>query len=158
MPFNIYAVLVSALVTLVVGFVWYSPKVFGTIWMNETGMTEEKAKQSNMLMVFGLTIFYSFLLALIMPALVIHQMGVLGVFDGNDKNPDFLEFMRLHGDVYRTFKHGALHGFMSGLFLALPITAINGLFEQKSWKYILVNAGYWIVSLTIMGAIICGWK
>jgi hypothetical protein len=57
MPFNFYAVLVSALVKLLVGFVWYNPKVFGTIWMNETGMTEEKAKQSNMLKVFGLTIF-----------------------------------------------------------------------------------------------------
>ena len=90
MPFNFYAVLVSALVTLLVGFVWYNPKVFGTIWMNETGMTEEKAKQSNMLKVFGLTIFYSFLVAFLMPALVIHQMGVLGIFEGNDKNQEFV--------------------------------------------------------------------
>ena len=158
MPFNFYAVLVSALVTLLVGFVWYNPKFFGTIWMNETGMTEEKAKQSNLLKVFGLTIFYSLLLSTIMPSLVIHQMGVLGVFEGNDKNPEFIEFMNLHGDAFRTFQHGALHGFISGVFFALPITAINSLFEQKSWKFILVTSGYWIVSLTIMGAIICGWK
>jgi len=160
MPFNIYAVLVSALVTLVVGFVWYNPKVFGTIWMNETGMTEEKAKQSNMLKVFGLTIFYSLLLSLIMPALVIHQMGALGMIGGDPTlaKPSYEAFLADYGDAFRTFKHGALHGFMSGLFLALPITAINALFEQKSWKYILVNAGYWIVSMTIMGAIICGWK
>lgn len=46
----------------------------------------------------------------------------------------------------------------TGLFFVLPITAINSLFEQKSWKYILVTSGYWMVSLTIMGAIICGWK
>lgn len=59
MPFNFYAVLVSTLVTLLVGFVWYHPKVFGTLWMNETGMTEEKARQSSMLKVFGLTIFFS---------------------------------------------------------------------------------------------------
>lgn len=57
MPFNLIAVLVSSLVTLLVGFVWYNPKVFGTIWMQETGMTEEKAQKSNMLKVFGLTIF-----------------------------------------------------------------------------------------------------
>lgn len=160
MPFNFYAVLVSALVTLVVGFVWYSPKVFGTIWMNETGMTEEKAKQSNMLKVFGLTIFYSLMLSFIMPALVIHQMGALGLIGGDPAlaKPSYAAFLADYGDAFRTFKHGALHGFMSGLFLALPITAINGLFEQKSWKYILVNAGYWIVSMTIMGAIICGWK
>ena len=159
MPFNFYAVLVSALVTLVVGFVWYSPKVFGTIWMNETGMTEEKAKQSNMLKVFGLTIFYSFMLAFfIMPNLVVHQMGVFGLVEGDVNNPAYIEIMKTHGDAFRTFKHGALHGFFGGLCFALPITAINSLFEQKSWKYILVTAGYWMVSMTIMGAIICGWK
>lgn len=48
--------------------------------------------------------------------------------------------------------------FFAGLMFVLPVTAINGLFEHKSWKYILVTSGYWIVSLTIMGAIICGWK
>jgi hypothetical protein len=162
MPFNFYAVLVSALVTLLVGFVWYNPKVFGTIWMNETGMTEEKAKQSNMLKVFGLTIFFSFLLAFLMPVLVIHQFGALGMIGGLDfidtAKPSYAAFMADYGNAFRTFQHGALHGLMTGLFIALPMTAINSLFEQKSWKYILVTAGYWIVSLTIMGAIICGWQ
>lgn len=160
MPFNFYAVLAASLVTLLVGFVWYSPKVFGNIWMKETGMTEEKAKQSNMIKVFGLTIFYSLLLSLLMPVLVIHQMGALGMIGGDPAlaKPSYTAFLADYGDAFRTFKHGALHGFMSGLFLALPITAINSLFEQKSWRYILINAGYWIVSMTIMGAIICGWK
>jgi len=158
MPVNFYAILASTFVTLLVGFVWYSSKVFGTIWMKETGISKGKAKQINVLKVITLTSIYSFMLAFIMPSLVIHQMGVLGVFDGNVENASYLEFMSVHGDAFRTFKHGALHGFISGLYIALPITAINGLFEQKSWKYILINAGYWIVSMTIMGAIICGWQ
>ena len=62
MEINFYAILAAALSSFVVGFIWYNPKVFGTIWMNEIGMTEEKARQSNMLKVFGLTIFYSFLI------------------------------------------------------------------------------------------------
>jgi hypothetical protein len=71
--------------------------------------------------------------------------------------PSYAAFMADYGTVLRTFKHGALHGFMSGLFLAFPLIAINGLFERKSWKYIFIHAGYWTVSMTIMGAIVCGW-
>lgn len=162
MAFNFYAVFAAALTTLVVGFVWYNPKVFGTIWMNESGMTEEKGKSGNMAKIFGLTFFYSLLLAFIMPALTIHQFGALGMIGGPEfiatAKPSYAAFMADYGDAFRTFKHGALHGFISGVFIALPIIAINGLFEHKSWKYIAVNSGYWILSLTIIGAIVCGWK
>ena len=162
MEFNFYAVLAAAFSSLVVGFIWYNPKVFGTIWMNETGMTEEKAQKGNMLKIFGLTFVYSLMLAFIMSALVVHQFGALGMIGGPDfiatAKPSYAAFMADYGDNFRTFKHGALHGFMSGLFLGLPIIAINSLFEQKSWKYIAITAGYWTVIMTIMGAIICGWK
>lgn len=160
MPFNFYAVLVAAFSSFVVGFIWYNPKVFGTIWMKESGMTEEKAKNSNMAKIFGLTFFFSFLLAFIMPTIVIHQMGALGMVGGDPSKalPSYTAFLADYGDAFRTFKHGALHGCMSGIFITLPIIAINGLFEQKSWRYIAITAGYWISILTIMGAIICGWK
>jgi hypothetical protein len=35
---------------------------------------------------------------------------------------------------------------------------INAQFEGKSWKYILINAGYFTVCFTIMGGIICAWE
>jgi hypothetical protein len=31
------------------------------------------------------------------------------------------------------------------------------LFERRSWKYIFINAGYWILTLTLMGGIICAY-
>lgn len=158
MEMNYLAILVSSLSTLLVGFVWYNPKVFGTIWMRETGMTEEKAKQGNMAKIFGLTIFYSLMLALTLPQLVNHEVGALQAAGGNANDPALLEFLKVHHGKFLSFKHGALHGIFAGIFFALPITAINALFEQKSWKYILVNAGYWIVSFAIMGAILCGWQ
>lgn len=158
MLFNPIACLVASLATLLVGFVWYNPKVFGTIWMNETGMTEEKAQQGNMLKIFGLTIVYSVLISFTLSQFVIHQIGAAQLVGGNVNEPSFIEFIKGKEEAFRSFGHGALHGFMLGLFFVLPITAINSLFEQKSWKYILVNAGYWMVSLMIMGAIICGWK
>ena len=55
--FNFLAVLVAAVSTLVVGFVWYHPKVFGTAWMKEADMTEDKMKGANMGLIFGLAVF-----------------------------------------------------------------------------------------------------
>jgi hypothetical protein len=162
MEFNFLAVLVAALSSFVVGFIWYNPKVFGTIWMKEAGFTQEQSEKGNMLKIFGLTFVYSLMLAFIMPTIVIHQMGALSMIGGptfvETAKPSYLAFMADYGDAFRTFKHGALHGFIAGIFIALPVISINGLFEQKSWKYMAIQAGYWIVIMTIMGSIICGWK
>jgi hypothetical protein len=160
MEINFLAVLVAVLSSFVVGFVWYNPKVFGTIWMNEIGMTEEKAKQGNMAKIFGLTFVFAFLLAFFMQPLTIHQFSAMGLVGGDVVNakPSYTAFMADYGDVFRTFKHVAMHGLMAGLFIALPIVGTNCLFEQKSFRYAAITSGYWIVVMTIMGAIICGWK
>jgi len=158
MEMNYLAILVAALSSFVVGFIWYNPKVFGTIWMTEIGMTEEKAKQGNMVKIFGLTFVFALIFAFMMNTITIHQIGALQLAGGNENDEAFLAYMQVHGEMFRTFKHGALHGFMAGLFLALPIVGTNALFEQKSWKYIFVTSGYWVVVMTVMGAIICGWK
>jgi hypothetical protein len=159
MEMNFYAILVAAASTLVVGAVWYSPMLFANAWMKESGLTEEQLKKGNMLKIFGLTFIFSIMIAMIMQVLTIHQFGAIGMVGGDPTKalPSYNAFMADYGTVFRTFKHGALHGFMSGLFFALPVIAINGLFERKSWKYIFIHAGYWIVCLTIMGAIVCGW-
>ncbi len=158
---NFQSLFVAALVTLFIGFVWYHPKVFGTIWMKEAGLTEDQLKTGNMLKIFGLTYVFSLLIASIEMTLTIHQMGALGMVGGpskaNEVLPSFTAFMADYGTAFRTYKHGALHGFISGLFFAFPMIAINGLFERKSWKYIFIHSGYWIITLTTMGAIICGW-
>ena len=158
MEINFLPIVVASLATLVVGFFWYNPKVFGTIWMKETGMTEEKAQQGNMMKIFGLTIIYSFMLAFMLGPAVNHEIGAAQAAGGNANDPALIEFLKAHHGKFLSFKHGALHGTMLGIFFALPVIAINSLFEQKSWKYIAINAGYWIVSLGIMGAIICGWQ
>lgn len=159
MEINFIALFVAALVTLVVGFVWYHPKVFGTIWMKENNFTQEELRKGNMLKIFGLTYIFSLMITMTVMSLTIHQSGALGMVGGpmmmDNAKPSFSAFMTDYGMAFRTFKHGSLHGFMSGLFFAFPIVGINGLFERKSWKYILIHAGFWTVCLTLMGGIIC---
>ncbi|WP_035651820.1 DUF1761 domain-containing protein [Flavobacterium sp. ASV13] len=161
MEINFIALLAAAVVTLVTGFIWYHPKVFGTIWMRENNFTQEQLRTGNMLKIFGLTYVFSLMITVILMALTIHQSGAVGMVGGPPKlaeaKPSFAAFMADYGTAYRTFKHGALHGFMSGLFFALPIVGINGLFERKSWKYILIHAGYWMLTLMLMGGIICAY-
>ncbi len=47
------------------------------------------------------------------------------------------------------------HGIVLGITLLLPLIATNGMFERKSWKYILINWGYWTICVTLMGMVIC---
>jgi hypothetical protein len=54
--------------------------------------------------------------------------------------------------------NGALYGFLTGfgwVFMGIGVTAV---FEQRGWTYILINGGYWVVSLTVMGLILGAWK
>ncbi|CAM4142765.1 MULTISPECIES: DUF1761 domain-containing protein [Flavobacterium] len=155
---NFLAILVAALSTFALGAIWYNPKVFGTAWMQESGMTEEKAKKGNMAKIFGFAFLFAILLAFIMPTLVIHETGVIQAAGGDRMDPHVLAFLKAHGGKFSSFKHGALHGAVLGVFFVLPVLGTNSLFEQRSWKYIFINAGYWTASLIIMGGILSAWQ
>lgn len=148
---------------MALGFVWYNPKVFGTAWMKSTGMTKESAKGANMALIFGMSFLFSFFIAMAEQFMVIHQWHIFSILvnDAGLKDPNsdvslmVKDFMEKHGTNFRTFKHGALHGVIAGIMLALPILGTNALFERKGFKYIAINAGYWTVALALMGGVIC---
>jgi hypothetical protein len=165
MEINFKIILLAAIVPLLIGFVWYNPKVLGNAWMSASGMTEDKMKGSNMGLIFGLTFLCSFFIAFTLQFIVIHQYGALALLSTHPgfENPDseaaqlLKNFMTLAGNDYRTFKHGAFHGTLTGLFFATPIITIVSLFERRSFKYIALHAGYWIISVALMGGILCAW-
>ena len=59
---NLLIFALAALVPLIMGFIWYNPKVFGTVWMETSGLTEEKIKGANMPLVFILCYIFSFMM------------------------------------------------------------------------------------------------
>lgn len=166
MHINFMIILVAALVPMILGFIWYNPKVFGTVWMNAAGITEDKMKGANMALIFGLSFFLSFLLAMSVQFMVIHQYSMYSILANepgiNDPASEvslmIQDFMAKYGTNFRTFKHGALHGTIAGFTIALPILGTNAMFERKGFKYIAVNCGYWIVCLALMGGIICAFS
>ncbi len=128
---NYLAVLVSALAFFVIGSIWYSPLLFASAWIKELGFTKENAPKGNMFKTFGI----SFLLMLVMAF-------NLAAFIGNGMGWQF----------------GLTAGALTGIgWVALAI-GINYLFEQKSFRIWLINAGYMAISFSAMGAIIGAWQ
>ncbi|MEM9929240.1 MAG: DUF1761 domain-containing protein [Bacteroidota bacterium] len=156
----------AALVPMVVGAIWYNEKVFGRAWMNASGVTDDMINSGNMAKIMGFSLLFALMLSFFMPSLVTHQMGLFGLMGaepdfmvpGSAATTEFEALMAKYGDRHRTFGHGAMHGAMAGVFMALPIIGIISLFERRGWRYRLIQGGYWTVTLAIMGAIICGWK
>ncbi len=163
MEFNFLITALAALIPMVLGFIWYNPKVFGTAWMNACGFTAEDLKGGNMALIFILSYVFSFFLAFILNTFVIHQFGFFssimnepGLTEAGTEVYQYAQdFMAKYGTNFRTFGHGALHGTMVGLMVVLPVLGTNALFERKGFKYIAVNVGYWIVCLALMGGVLC---
>jgi len=131
MQINYLAVLAAAVATFLIGGLWYSPVLFQGVWMRANRLSEADLQQGNTAMIFGL----SFVFSLIMSANLAAFLAA----------PD------------TTFAWGTAAGALTAVWVALGI-AVVALFERRPWSYILVNGGYWTVSLTVMGAILGGWR
>ena len=131
MELNYLAILAATAASFVLGGLWYSPVLFGKIWMVETGITEESAQQRNMVKVFGLAILATLIVAF-----------NLAAFLGPEAS----------------FTSGAFYGFLAGAGWVAMAFAINDLFEGRTLRLFAINAGYHTLSFTLMGAIIGVWN
>ncbi len=134
---NWLALVVASLMPLVVGSLWYNPMTFLKPWQEATGVTDEEAKQG-----MAVTFLVSTILAFFIAFLLNYMLH--GAHDH-----DTADFM--------TFKHGASHGVLLTVMAILPVVVSNSMYEKRSWKYMLINVGYWAVSLALMGGIIQVW-
>ncbi len=123
---NWLSVIIAAVSSFIVGGIWYGP-LFGKAWMSGFDFTEEQLGQRNMPMVFGV----SLLLALIASI-------NLEMFIGTEASLAF----------------GLFAGFAAGLGWVASFLGILYLFEKRSLKIYSINAGYCVVALTVMGAIL----
>lgn len=163
MAFNWYILFGTALIPLLTGFIWYHPKVFGNTWMRTAGLTEAQLQSSNMAVIFGLTYVLGLMLSAAMISLTIHQSHLMSLLMEEPGFGDpqsevgrlFADLLEKYGHNFRTFKHGALHGIIAALFIALPVLGINALFERRGGKYIAIHTGYWALTLALMGGTIC---
>ena len=162
---NYFILFVAALVPMVIGAVWYHPKVLGTAWMDSAGLRMEDLEGGNMPVIMGVSYLLAVVVSLLLSTFVIHQTDVISLFamdpdfgvEGSETQNFFNSIWERIGDKHRTFGHGALHGGSVGLLFVTPIIAIKAMFERKGFKYIAINGLYWVITLALMGGIINHW-
>ena len=126
---NWLSVMVAAISACLLGGIWYGP-LFGQAWMTEFGYTEEDLKKRSVPKTFGFSLVLAFIAAL-----------NLEMFIGAEAD----------------LAMGLGAGFLAGLGWVATFLGILYLFEMQSLRAYLVNAGYCVFSLTLMGAILGAW-
>ena len=132
MEINLWAVVAAALANFVIGGMWYSPALFGKVWMRANGFTDEDLKKGSPALIFGL----AFLFCLIMAA------NLAAFLSGPETTLGFAVAAAL----------------AAGLGWAALGLCVVALFERRPWSYMLVNGGYLTVSFAAMGLILGAWR
>jgi hypothetical protein len=134
---NLLAVLVAGVIPMVIGSGWYGP-VFGRMWMNLIGKTEEEIRSSvspikMYVVTFIMSLVTAFVLAHILQAFA-DAYGVTGLWAG---------------------VQGA---FWMWLGFVVTVGYQSVAFEDKKLRLFALNMGYNLVSFLAMGALLGVWR
>jgi len=130
-PVNYGAVAVAALAGYLLGGLWYGP-LFGNAWRKLSKAGE--ARPTPAVIVIGLA-----------GSLIMSYM---------------LAYALLYANAYhRTsgISSGLIAGCLTWLGFIAPVTVGSVIYENRSWSLWVLNNGYWLASLLVMGAILAAW-
>jgi hypothetical protein len=127
--FNWPAILVAAITGFALGAIWYGP-LFGKAWMRASGLSTDKTRATNMPKTYGAVLLLNIIAA-----------ASLAMFIGPSG----------------TWSFGLFAGFMTGLTFVATALGVIYLFESRSLRLWLINAGYQIAFFSLMGIILGGW-
>lgn len=128
---NLLPVLLAGIISAVIGFIWYHPRVFGGAWTRLSGVTPETVERGKRRMHVYATLA---LIAGMLAAFVLHSLETkLGIY---------------------TIAGAVQLGFW--LWAGFVVPALSGivLWEQKPVLLYIINAGYWLVSFVAMAIVL----
>jgi uncharacterized membrane protein YiaA len=133
MPFNIWAVLVAALIEVVVGAIWFNaPFAFNKQWLAGIGKTAEQVAEDASPLSIVAAVVGALVTAVVM-ALFISWMGVVGA-------------------------RGALVGLLVAVGFSANSALIKDRFEGRPIGLTLINGLHDVVIFTLMGLVIGLWQ
>ena len=129
---SLWPILFAAVSNVVLGMVWYHPKVFGSAWMRLANISPEAVERVRKQM--PVRVLFGFLASLVVAYVLANLAIVIGIFD-------------IIGAVF-DLALSAWIGFVAPILLGAV------LWEGKSLKLYAINAGYWLVSLVVMSILL----
>lgn len=138
-PVNYAAVFAAAVLSMIIGYVWYGP-LFGKAWMEEIGMSKsemDKAQKAGMAKSYGLMFVGSLVMAWVLANAI--------VFAG--------AYTQMTG-----LSAGLMSAFFNWLGFIVPVMLSGVLWEKKSWRLWGLQSGYYLVTLFAMGALLAVWR
>lgn len=135
MEYNYAAIIAGTVINILIALVWYNKHVFGSIWMKAAGTenmdmeAEKKAMPRKMISV----LITSFILVSVLSFFV-------QVFDAT------------------TFTEGMVVAFWGWLGFGIYQEFGRTLWENAPIQLFYVNAGYMLVSYTIIGGMLAVWR
>jgi len=133
---NYLLVLLAAIVAMLTGAVWYSPLLFGNEWQKYSRLSPEDLAQTKQKSL-GKYYVLQFCAALLMSYILA-----------------YLECL-LHAT---SFSDGVKIGFWLWLGIVVPVLLGSVLWERKSVIAYLIDLGYYLSSLALIGGIIGLWS
>ena len=138
MGINVWAALVAALATMVIGFLWYSPLLFARPWMVLMGYDpNDKAKLAEMQKSAG-PMYAISLVASLLSAAVLGKIIAIATVN--------------------TALYGMKIGLAVWLGFVTTVQLTNALFSKQPAKLYAINTGYQLVCYLVMGAILGAWR
>ena len=127
---NYLAVLICGIVGVGLGSLWYSPFLFGKLWLQELEESEEEIKRRNSsVRIYGLTFLGHFVMAYMLARIMSYTNA-----------STVIESMRLAFICW--------FGFTASTML------INAVYEKKSIRLVAVDGGYHLIALLVFGIIL----
>ena len=130
---NYITLLISALVSFGIGSFWYSPFLFGKEWMEGRNISKDEIKKNS--------VFRSYIIQLIFSIITFFVLGFVISSIGVSNSSE-----------------GAFIGALSWLGFILPTNISGILWKKESWTLFLIDTVYYLLILTIGGAILGAWR
>ena len=130
---NYLAVAAAIVLNMALGALWYGP-VFGKAWMGVNNLTEEMIKERG-----GATKGY--IVAVVVSAIIALVIALLAEAVGVENAGE-----------------GAVLGAAAGVGLVATTFGVSYVFESRTVKHWLINAGYPVVSITLIGTLVGVWQ